>query len=375
MGEFADFFIPVRLGCWPLSSKRSIPIPSIVEGCAVSYDQIMFRVVITDCLSEPASIERNVLKDVATVECWEARSNVELKGRLAGIDAVIIYHEVTMTAELMKEMNSCRVIARGGVGFDNVDLRAANEREIIVTNVPHYGVDEVADHAIGLMLALRRGLSVSQMRLKSSLQPWDRAVVEPLQRLAGQTFGIVGCGRIGTAAALRAKSFRMNIVVFDPYLSPGMEKSLGVRRVDTLSELVRQSDVVSIHAPLTPETHGMFGNDVLSEMPSHAVLINTARGAIVDTDAVSVAIETGRLAGAGIDVLPEEPATARDSLVRLWKSDRRGSGRVIITPHIAYYSEQALAEIRVTSANEVRRILSGDQPLHRVTLASSGKVN
>jgi C-terminal binding protein len=326
----------------------------------------MFRVVITDCLPEPASIERQCLDGLATVECWEARSNGDVVGRLSEVDAVILYHEVSMTRELIEEMNQCRVIARGGVGYDNIDLAAAAERGIIVTNVPDYGVDEVADHAIGLMLALRRGLCASQMRLKPSLAPWDRCAVEPLQRLAGQTFGVIGCGRIGTAAALRAKAFRMDVVFYDPFLAPGMEKALGLRRVSRLEDLLAQSDVVSIHAPLTDCTRRMIDASALAAMRKHAVLINTARGAIVDTAAVAIAIQYRHLAGAGIDVLPEEPATDDDALVRLWRSNEACAEHVILTPHTAYYSEQALKEIRQTSADEVRRVLAGERPRHPV---------
>ena len=328
---------------------------------------LMFRVVITDCLAEPAMIERQCLDGLATVECWEARSNGDVVGRLSEVDAVIVYHEVSMTRELIQEMKRCRVIARGGVGYDNIDLVAAAERGILVTNVPDYGVDEVADHAMGLMLALRRGLCASQMRLKDSLRPWDRGAVEPLQRLAGQTFGVIGCGRIGTAAALRAKAFRMDVVIYDPFLPPGIEKALGLRRVSSLEDLLKQSDVVSIHAPLTEVTRGMIDAAALAAMREGSVLINTARGAIVDTSAVASAIESGHLAGTGIDVLPEEPATDGDALVRLWRSGRPFAERVVLTPHTAYYSEQALDEIRRTSADEVRRVLAGEQPRHPVT--------
>ena len=336
--------------------------PNWIAGSVLA----MFRVVVTDCLPEPASIERQHLDGVASVECWEARSNDELVGRLADVDAVILYHEISMSRELMAEMNRCKITTRGGVGYDNVDLTAATDFGILVTHVPHYGVDEVADHAIGLMLSLRRGLCASQMRLKDGLKPWDRGAVEPLQRLAGQTFGVIGCGRIGTAAALRAKAFRMDVVFYDPYLPAGVEKALGFRRVSQLTHLMEQSDVVSIHAPLTDETCGMVDAAALKKMRGSAVLLNTARGAIVDTAAVAAAIEQGRLAGAGIDVLPQEPATNEDALVRLWRSGSVNSSRVILTPHTAYYSEQALEEIRHTTAADIRRALSGERPHHIV---------
>lgn len=329
----------------------------------------MFRVVITDCLSEPAAIEREVLSGIATVECWEATAGSELAGRLDGVDAVIVYHEVALTAALVAGMSRCRIIARGGVGYDNVDLAAAAARGIIVTNVPDYGVDEVADHAVGLMLALRRGICRCQQQLRGGLAPWDRRAVEPLQRLAGQTFGVIGCGRIGTATALRAKALRMEVMFHDPYLAPGIEKALNLRRAYHLDELLAGSDVVSIHAPLTAETRGMLNAPAISRMRQGAVLVNTARGAIADTGALAAAIADGSLGGVAIDVLPEEPATLDDPLVRLWQAGGAGSERVILTPHIAYYSEQGLEEIRRSTAEEVRRVLCGEVPRHPVAAA------
>ena len=326
----------------------------------------MFRVVITDCLSAPASIEEEILDGLASVECWEARSAAELARRLADVDAVILYHEISLTREVIEGMSRCRIIARGGVGYDNVDLVAARERGIVVTNVPDYGVDEVADHAIGLMLSLRRGINLAERRLRGGLDPWDRRVVEPVHRLVGQTVGVIGCGRIGAAAVRRAQALRMNVVIYDPYLRPGMEKSLNVQRVRKLEDLLKQSDVVSLHAPLTGETRKMIDAAALDQMKSSAILINTARGEIVDTSALAESLESGKLHGAGIDVLPHEPATSDDALVRLWQSDVPASGRVIITPHIAYYSEEGLVEIRRSTAAEVARVLRGERAVNVV---------
>ena len=327
----------------------------------------MFRVVITDCLAAPAAIEEEHLGDIARIECWEARDTEALHGRLADVDAVILYHEVSLGRELIGEMERCRVIARGGVGYDNVDLAAAREAGIPVTHVPDYGVDEVADHAIGLMLALRRGITQSERRLRSAaLDPWDRRAVEPVRRLSGQTFGVIGCGRIGSAAARRAQAHRMNVLVYDPYLRPGLEKSLHVERVHSLGELLRRSDVVSLHAPLTAETRGMIDAVALAQMNPWAVLINTARGELLDTGAVAEALRGERISGAGIDVLPTEPATDADPLVRLWQGDTPISERLVLTPHSAYYSEEGLEEIRRSTAMEVGRILRGERPLNLV---------
>ncbi len=319
----------------------------------------MHQVYITDCLAPPALIEERELAGLARVECLLARSGNELIGRIENADAIILFHEISLSADLIARLERCKVIVRGGVGFDNVDLLAAGERGIPVCNVPDYGVDEVADHALALMLALNRGLVRVERSLRRTLKPWDKDAVQPVPRLAGRTIGIVGLGRIGAATALRARAHRMNVIACDPHLRPGLEKVYNVPIVD-LETLLRESDVVSMHTPLTDETRGLINARTLARMKPGALLINTARGAVVDTDAVADALESGHLGGAGIDVLASEPATPSQRIVRLWQEDRQPPVNLILTPHTAYYSDAAIEEIRVKSAQEVARALRGE---------------
>ncbi len=327
----------------------------------------MKRAVITDCLAPPALIEERTLEGIAHVECLEAKSASALQGRLSDADAVILYHEVSLSPTLLDELCSCKIIVRGGVGYDNVDVKAAGERGIMVCNVPDYGVDEVADHAIGLMIAGTRGFFIADRRLRftDQLLPWDRHDVGPVRRLAELTFGVIGCGRIGSAAALRAQALKMRVLVNDPYIRPGYEKVLGVERV-SLETLLAESDVVSVHTPLTQETTHLINGQTLALMKPTAFLINTARGAVVDTNALAQAIQTGRLAGAGIDVLPNEPPSPEDPLIQLWQSHPSPPCNLIITPHTAYFSEAALREIREKSSAEIKRVLSGEKPWNLV---------
>ncbi|MCG8366055.1 MAG: C-terminal binding protein [Pseudanabaenales cyanobacterium] len=326
----------------------------------------MKRVLITDHLPPPPDIERRVLDGLATVTCLEAKTADELRGRLGDADGVLLYHDLALDEDLIAEMERCRAIVRCGVGFDNVDLRVAGERGVWVCNIPDYGVDEVADHAIGLMLACCRGMVRADAKLRENLSPWNADVARPLRRLAGTTMGIVGCGRIGAAAVARAKAMRMRVVVCDPYLRPGMDKALGVELVD-LDTLLARADVVSLHTPLTEETKSLIGERELSLMKPTAFLINTARGEVLDTDALAVALESGVIAGAGVDVLPVEPPAADSALIRLWR-ESAGGGRVnlVITPHIAYYSESALEEIRIKGAEELARVFRGEPPKNPV---------
>jgi D-3-phosphoglycerate dehydrogenase/C-terminal binding protein len=326
----------------------------------------MYRVLITDSLPPPARLEAEVLQGVATVECLECRSADELDALVADADALIVYHEVSIGATTIAKLNRCRVIVRGGVGYDNVDTVAAAARGIPVCNIPDYGVDEVADHAIGLLIALNRGFLRVERRLRSSLQPWDRRAVEPTFRLAGANMGIIGCGRIGSATALRAHALKMNVLVYDPYLRPGMEKVVDASRVE-LDTLLANSDVVSLHCPLTDETRGLIDAAALRRMRRHALLVNTARGAIVDTDALADALIGQQIGGAAIDVLPVEPPAAQMKLIQLWQ-DPTSTANLIITPHTAYYSDSAIDEIRRKGAEEVARVLRGQPPLNCVNL-------
>lgn len=328
----------------------------------------MFRVVITDYLAPPATIEQEQLAGFATVECLLARSHDALIGHIEQADALIVFHEVDIPAPIIDRLERCRVLVRCGVGFDSVDLAAAGAKGICVSNVPDYGVDEVADHAIALMLACQRGLFVADRRLRDAMEPWNYHAVEPVFRLAGATMGIIGLGRIGTATALRAKALKMRVLACDPYIAPGHEKSVGVEMVD-LATLLAESDVVSLHVPLTDETRSMIDAAALGRMKPSAILVNTARGAVVDTDALADALRQKRLSGAGVDVLPTEPPDPASRLIKLWREPGDPPVNLAITPHCAFYSEAGMVEMRIKAAEEVARVLRGDPPRSCVNAA------
>ena len=325
----------------------------------------MFKVVITDYVSPPVEPEETIFSGLAKVECLQARSVGELKGRVEDADAIIVFHEVSLPAGIIDQLEKCRVIVRGGVGYDAVDFRRAAERGIPVCNVPDYGVDEVADHAIGMMIACNRRFLLVERGLKQSLEPWDCRAVEPVPRLAGATLGIVGLGRIGQATAQRAKAMRMRVIAHDPYLRPGIEKVLGVEMVD-LRELLETSDAVSLHVPLTDETRHMINTDALGRMKPGAILVNTARGAVVDTEALAAALRGGKIAGAGVDVLPIEPARADEPLIQLWREADERKINLILTPHTAFYSVEGLLEMRTKAAQEIVRALRGEKLINCV---------
>ena len=295
-----------------------------------------------------------------------ARSQSDLNGQLDDADAVMVYHYLRLDREQIGRLKKCRIIARPGVGYDNIDIAAARERGIPVTNVPDYGTEEVADSALGMALTLARGTHFLNSRLRRGVGAWNIEQAAPVHRLRGRAFGIIGCGRIGSAAALRAKAFGFDVVFYDSFVPDGLDKALGVRRVDTLDELLAQSHIVSAHCPLTAQTRGLIGAREIARMPRGSFLVNTARGGVVDTAAVVEALASGHLAGAGIDVLEAEPPPADSSVLRAWRDPNHPAhDRLLLNPHTAFYCEEGCVEFRTKAAREVLRALKGE-PLRNV---------
>ncbi len=265
-------------------------------------------------------------------------------------------------ADDLKRFPRLRAICRMGVGYDNLDRVAAAERQIMILNVPDYGTTEVADHAMALALSLRRGLLLHHETQRASPPAVWRYIDDPLVRRSSvQTFGIVGMGRIATAVALRAKAFGFRVVFYDPQLPNGVELGLGVQRAATLEDLLSQTDTLSVHTPLTRETRGLLGMKALSLLPKGAVVVNTARGPIIDIDALATLLKSGHLAGVGLDVVPVEPPVEPvPELIRAYRAREDWTlGRLIITPHSAVYSPPAWDDSRSKAAETMRAALLG----------------
>ncbi|MDX2037201.1 MAG: C-terminal binding protein [Isosphaeraceae bacterium] len=312
-------------------------------------------VLITDFLDD-SRLETPILEDLAVITNVMATHERDLIPHLPEARAFLLFHDIAMLTDATFALApKLQVVVRAGVGYNNVDLEAAGARGIAVCNVPDYGSEEVADHAIMLMLAVARRLIPQHEDMRRGV--WDYKVGLGTPRLRGRVFGVVGCGRIGTAAALRAKAFGMDVVIYDPNIPPGVEKALGVRREYELAPLLRQADVVSLHCLLDPTSRGLIDARALELMKPDAILINTARGPVVDQDALISALEAGKLTGAGIDVFEREP---------LDDERLRSHPRVVLTPHSAFYSVEGFEEMRRKAAEEVRRILEGKKPRNLV---------
>jgi phosphoglycerate dehydrogenase-like enzyme len=310
-----------------------------------------FRLLTPDAqYPDDGTIERQAAGDDVA---WDIRRANAMGGlpaeSLAACDAVVVWHEMRIDRAFVAALQNCRIIVRAGVGFDHIDLVAAAEHGIPVCNTPDYGTSEVADHAIGLMLALRRGIvSYHQNLTADPSAGFDYSRAPLVRRLRGRVFGVVGLGRIGTATALRAKAFGMRVIAYDPLVSRGAEIAVGVERVETLESLLSVCDAVSLHCPLTADTLNMINAKTLAAMKPDAILINTARGAIVELPALIDALRRNVIAGAALDVLPVEPPRADDPLSLLYRhrADPMVGDRLILTPHAAWSSPESVADAR-----------------------------
>ena len=309
-----------------------------------------YKVVITDAQFPTQDPERRTLGDIADLVVAPGTSPEALIAAARDADALINTY-AKLPGEVLRGLPKCRIVARTGIGVDTVDMPTATALGIIVTNVPDYCIDEVSDHALALILSLTRKVLSATAAVRAGA--WGVKVAVPIARHRGRTLGLVGLGKIPRALAPKAQALGFQVIAFDPYVPPEGGASLGVRMVD-FETLLRESDVVSIHAPLTDETKGLFGDREFGLMKSGAFVVNTSRGPLIQGAALVRALESGRLAGAGLDVLDVEPPPPGSPLLQM--------PNVAVTPHIGYYSEESQVELQTKAAQEVRRVLTGEAP-------------
>jgi len=269
-------------------------------------------------------------------------------------DAILVTY-AKLPGDLLRQLRRCKAIGRFGLGVDNIDIAAAAELGITVTYVPDYCMQEVSDHAMALLLALARKVPQSNALVQAGR--WDMPAVVPIHRLAGRVLGLVGFGNIPRALAPKARAFGLRVVAHDPNVSQQALAAVGVESM-SFDRLLEISDFVSIHAPLLPVTRGLFNAEVFGKMKQGACLINTARGPLVDEDALIAALDSGHLAGAALDVVAVEPLPKESRLI--------GRDNVVLTPHTGFYSVEALNELQTKCAADVARVLSGETPVYPV---------
>jgi len=309
---------------------------------------VPFNILFPDSRSDPLDIEREVAgADTVLVNARKDRFEaIELKA-WENCDAIITRF-VPIDTQVIPHIKRTRIVVRNGVGFDVVDLEACGAAGIAVCNVPDYGTTEVADSAIAMMMSFARGTPALDNALRADLKSgWTHVHNVTARRLRGACYGVIGLGRIGTASALRARAFGMDVAFYDPLLPNGAELAFGFTRARTLPELLARVDVLTIHAPLTDVTRAMLNDAAIAAIKPGAYVINTARGPICDTKALLAGLKSGKLAAVGLDVLPNEPASTDDPLVAAWQANEPWiRGRVLLNPHAGFYSPNSLADLR-----------------------------
>jgi D-3-phosphoglycerate dehydrogenase len=311
------------------------------------------RVLITDHPFPGLVPEQEILGPLG-VELQLAASTdaAELAALADGaIGILVCYAQVPRSVLCAAAAGGCRIVSRYGIGYDNVDVTAATELGIVVTTVPDYCLDEVADHTMALLLASARSVTTSANAVTAG--GWSLPS-RPVHRLAGRQLTLVGCGAIGERVAQRARAFGLRVVVYDPYAN--RERGPEIEWADTLSEAVSAADYISVHAPLTEETRHIIGRDSLAATTRSPVLVNTSRGSLVDLDALGHALADGTISAAALDVTEPEPLPEDHPL--------RQNPDVIVTPHIAFHSEEAQTELQRRAAGEVARAIRGLPPEH-----------
>jgi D-3-phosphoglycerate dehydrogenase / 2-oxoglutarate reductase len=319
------------------------------------------KVVITDYVWESLDVEKKTLEDLAELVALRTKKPEEFLDAAEDCDALLNTYSGPITAEVMARMPKCRIIARYGIGVDTIDLEAATRAGIIVTNNPTYCIEEVAEHTMALLLACARKVALYDRLVRGGR--WEVPPGKPMFRLSGRTLGLVGFGNIARQVATRAASFGMRLVFADPFVREG-QFDIPARKVE-FHDLLRESDFVSVHPPLTPQTRGMIGDEALSKMKPTAFLINCSRGPVVDTGALARALDAKKIAGCALDTTDPEPLPDPHPL--------RGRDNVIITPHVAWYSEQALVGLQAGAPREVRRVLMREWPVNVVNREVKGK--
>ena len=313
-----------------------------------------FHVTVSDSVFPNLDPARQVLATIgAELRMADTPTPEGIVAAAAASDALLVTY-AKISADMIKKMPKCRVISRFGIGVDNVDIEAATASSIVVTKVPDYCIDEVSDHAMALLLAVVRKIPSSSARTHGGR--WEMKAVVPIHRLRGSVLGLAGFGRIPQLVVPKAQAFGMKVVAYDPFIPAEVFAKAGVEKVD-LPALLATSDYISVHTPLTPETKSLFNRETFGQMKRGAYIVNTARGPIIDEAALAEALDSGQIAGAGLDVMTQEPPPS---------SPLFGRDNVIITPHTSFYSEESLVELQVKAAQEVVAVLSGRSPRNPV---------
>ena len=314
------------------------------------------KVVVTDDRYGSYEEENAVFKEIdASVEVHDQMDEAETVRVLKDADGILVNLH-PLPAKVIEKLEKCRVISRYGVGYDNVDVETATSKGIWVARVPDYCLEDVSDQAMALLLGCVRKVAFKDRRIRQG--SWNLHKEQPSFRIAGKTLGLVGYGAIARTLHRKMSGFGLErVLAFDPYLDPEKIAENGAEPVD-LSRLLKESDYLSVHAPLNEETRGLIGRRELALMKATAILVNTSRGPLVDENAVAEALAEGKIASAGLDVFASEPLPPESPLLKL--------ANVVLSDHAGWYSEESVAELKTKAAQNVLAVLKGDKPIYPV---------
>ena len=319
------------------------------------------KVVLTDYVWESLDVEEEILGNLANLVPLQVTDPEAFFPEAESCEALLNTYGGPITSDIMARMPNCKIIARYGIGVDTIDLAAATEAGIIVTNNPTYCIEEVAEHTLAMLLTCARKIAFYDRLVRKG--EWAVPPGKPMFRLAGSTLGLIGFGNIARRVAKGAASLDMRVLYSDPFVEAGQFDVPG-EKVE-FEDLLKESDYLCVHAPLTPQTRGMVSANAFSKMKSTAVIINCSRGPIIDTEALVQALDDGQIAGCALDTTDPEPLPTDHSL--------RSRENVIINPHAAWYSEQAMEGLQRGAPSEVRRVLEGKWPINVVNQAVKEK--
>lgn len=318
----------------------------------------MLVIGILDRITIP-DLEDRILNSIGKIICFNATKECDLPDEITNLDAVIVYNKITLTQITINKLLNCKVIVKAGVGYDNIDICAAGNIGIPVINVPDYGTNDVADHTFALFLSYVKKIGFYNNALQNNfVQYWKPGNGRKVHRLSELTFGIIGMGRIGTAVAMRAKAFGMNVVYYDPYLPDGYDKTYQVKEIKVLEQLVGNSNVISIHVPLNRNTEGMINYSLLQNAKYKPILINTARGKLINTEEIYLSLKENIIEAYLADVFESEPPSDNTELLLQFSGkDAIFRDRMIFTPHSASHTIESRKEMREKAAISVKMFI------------------
>ena len=309
----------------------------------------MGKAFITDYITNP-DVEIKILSDLYTDKISDE------------VEVLMVWHH-EINSKYLKNFPNLKGIVRYGVGIDKINFNDAKERKLVICNTPDYATDEVSDSALSMIMNIVRGTQVYDKECRNNPDIWKKnTILKNLKRASRQTLGVIGAGRIGSALIKKALAIGFNVVFYDPYKEAGYEKIIKADRTNELSILISQSDIISIHTPLTEETKNLVNKEFIKKMKYGSSLINTARGTIIeDLDVLYDALKSKKINCIGLDVLPDEPPK-ECKLIRAWEKNESISSRIIINPHISYYSIHSYEESRTKTALNAKKIIMGETP-------------